>query len=270
MSVLMSVYIKDNSRHLKQALESIYDSQTVKPNEIVVVFDGSLTKQQLKILRNFRKGKEEFVFYYPRKQNLGLGAALQFGLEKCTNEYIARMDSDDISCSDRFEKQLDYIEKHQNIDIISGNIQEFNKTINDKMTVRKVPIGQEEIISFSKRRNPFNHMAVVFRKESVLKAGGYTEDFHLFEDYYLWVRMLMNGCIANNIDEILVYARSDDNIYIRRGGKEYAKNLLRFHKWMLNNHWISYKDYILSSIPHAIICVLPKTARKQVYKRLRK
>ena len=108
-SVLMSVYKNDNPEFLKTALESIYEQQTRKPDEIVVVFDGKLTEELYTVLNNFKKDKETIVFYYPQEVNQGLGQALKIGSEKCTGDYIFRMDSDDISAPERFEKQLDYL-----------------------------------------------------------------------------------------------------------------------------------------------------------------
>ena len=105
-SVLMSVYKNDNPDFLKIALESIYDKQTRKPDEIVVVFDGKLTPELYSVLDDFQKNKESIVFYYPQEINQGLGEALRIGSEKCTGDYIFRMDSDDISAPERFEKQM--------------------------------------------------------------------------------------------------------------------------------------------------------------------
>lgn len=110
-SVLMSVYKNDDPVFLKLALESIYDNQTVKPDEIVVVFDGPLNEKLYTVLDSFKSGKEDVVKYYPQGVNRGLGEALRIGSEYCTGDYILRMDSDDISDSHRFEKQIQYIHR---------------------------------------------------------------------------------------------------------------------------------------------------------------
>ena len=117
-SVLMSVYKNDNPAFLKLALESIYDNQTRKPDEIVVVFDGPIPDELSEVLNNFRIGKESVVFYYPQEINRGLGEALRIGSEKCTGDYILRMDSDDISDPERFVKQIAYVEAHPEIDAL--------------------------------------------------------------------------------------------------------------------------------------------------------
>ena len=124
-SVLLSVYKKDNPDYLSSALKSIYDYQTVKPDEIVVVFDGPLTKELYNVLEDFRSEKEQIVKYFPQELNQGLGEALRIGSEKCTCDYIFRMDSDDISVPQRFEKQIDYIEAHPEIDVLGTDIAEF-------------------------------------------------------------------------------------------------------------------------------------------------
>ena len=126
-SVLMSVYKNDDADFLKIALESIYDQQMRKPDEVVVVFDGPLNERLYAVLEEFRKGREEVVKYFPQKVNRGLGEALRIGSELCTGDYILRMDSDDISDKERFAKQIAYVEAHPEVDALGGDIAEFNE-----------------------------------------------------------------------------------------------------------------------------------------------
>ena len=136
--------------------------------------------------------------------------------------------------------------------------------------LRTLPLTDREIREFSKKRNPMNHPCVMFKKSAVEAVGGYKETYHLFEDYYLWVRMLMNGYKAQNTADILLDMRTPADIYMRRGGKRYAEDMLRFHKWLRSRGWSSTKDYLTGAIPHALVCVLPNGLRKAVYKGLRK
>lgn len=139
-----------------------------------------------------------------------------------------------------------------------------------KITGRRVlPEHQSEIVRFSKKRNPFNHPSVMFRKSDVIEAGGYSERFHLFEDYYLWVRMLKNGCQTANIRETLLNMRVSEDTYMRRGGLSYAKDMIRFHYWLLRTDWIKGLDFLTGTIPHVIVCLMPGGVRKVVYKILR-
>lgn len=113
-----------------------------------------------------------------------------------------------------------------------------------------------------------NHPCVMFKKSAVEEAGGYNEAYHLFEDYYLWVRMLMKGYKARNTQEVLLDMRSPADMYLRRGGKKYAEDMLQFHQWMKKSGWSSEIDYLTGAVPHAVVCVLPNGVRKLVYEKL--
>jgi glycosyltransferase involved in cell wall biosynthesis len=104
LSVLMSVYYKENPEYLQQALESIWDAQTLKPDEIVLVEDGPLTTELYSILTNWKNKLDKILKRVPLEKNEGLTKALNMGIEHCSGEFIARMDSDDISCPNRFEE----------------------------------------------------------------------------------------------------------------------------------------------------------------------
>ena len=180
------------------------------------------------------------------------------------------MDTDDISKPDRCEKQLALFRDNPEVSLSSGTVSEFVEDPAQPTGLRTLPLTDQEIREFSKKRNPMNHPCVMFRKSAVEAVGGYKETYHLFEDYYLWVRMLMNGYKAQNTADILLDMRTPADIYMRRGGKRYAEDMLRFHKWLKSKGWSSTKDYLTGAIPHALVCVLPNGLRKAIYKGLRK
>lgn len=268
ISVLISVYGRDNSKYFRLALESIYN-QTSAPKQIVLVEDGPISKDLEQIVEEYKQKDKIRLDIVKLKNNKGLGVALNEGLKKCKYEYVARMDSDDICDKDRIKKQWNFIKKNKDIDIFSGTIKEFSKKTENITGERRVPKQHKDIIGFSKKRNPFNHPAVVFRKKAVLDAGGYNESYHLFEDYYLWIRMLMNGCKTSNLDDTLVYMRTSSDSIKRRGGIKYATELLRFQTWLLRVKWISPLDYAIYSIPHFVVCILPNNLRAMIYKTIR-
>ena len=201
--------------------------------------------------------------------NSGLGIALNEGLKHCKNEIVVRQDSDDISKKDRCEKEFEVFNKIEDISIISSSLEEFYGDINNTIGVKKIPTTYEEIIKYSRKRNPFNHPAVMFKKTDVLDVGSYDETYHFFEDYYLWIRLLQSKYKGMNIHEALVYMRVPNDFYKRRGGFKYAKDLLRFHNYLRNSKWESNLDFITGAIPHAIVSILPTWSRKIVYKGLR-
>jgi glycosyltransferase involved in cell wall biosynthesis len=263
----MSVYFKEQPNNLRQAMESMR-CQTVPTDDFVLVCDGPLTDELDAVISEEQEklGKVLQVLRLP--QNSGLGNALNEGLKLCKNELVARMDSDDISRPYRCEKQMDLFEQYPDICLSSGTVSEFVTDPDHPTGKRTLPITDVEIRSFSRKRNPMNHPCVMFKKSAVESAGGYKETYHLFEDYYLWVRMLMKGFKARNVENVLLDMRSPADMYQRRGGKKYAKDMLRFHRWMKKSGWSSEAEYLTGAVPHAVVCVLPNGVRKLVYREL--
>lgn len=264
-SVLMSVYYKDNPDYLIKAIESILN-QTHKTNDFVVISDGPLTEQLDDILKRYSKDIE----LYRLPNNMGLGEALNYGLRFCKNELVGRMDSDDICRENRFELQTKEFIKDPDLDLISSAIEEFEHDPNHINAVKELPTDHEAIVEYSKKRSPINHPASMFKKSKVIEAGGYSEKFHLFEDYHLWIRMLSRGAKVKNLSNSLLYFRAPKDMYDRRGGFKYAIDMMRFKFWMYKSGWSNISDFILSAIPHFIVAILPNALRKKVYYKLRK
>ncbi len=265
-SVLISVYKKEKAEYLKQALQSVIN-QTLKPTEIVIVKDGPLTKELDECIENFQKQHPKLFKIITFKKNRGLGLALRDGVKACKYEYIARMDSDDISKPDRFEKQFNYLQKHPEIALLGTWITEFSKDENNPDTVTKLPCTHQDILKFAKKRNPFRHMTMVLKKEAVIEAGNY-RDFLWFEDYDLWVRMLQKGYIVANIPEYLVNVRADEKMFARRGGYQYLKQDYRFQKFLLNSKFIICKQFIRNIFYRIIVRIMPNKLRIIFYKKV--
>ncbi len=266
-SVLMSVYKKDDPHFLKLALESIYEKQTRKPDEIVVVFDGPLTDELQAVLHAFREGKETVVFYYPQAENRGLGEALRIGSEKCTGDYIFRMDSDDISVPERFEKQIAYIEAHPDIDVLGGTIAEFDTSLDEEMRLRVCPARHADIARMGKKRNPMNHVTVGIKRCALAKCGGY-ETLLLLEDYFLWLKMLAAGCKLENMQETLVYVRVGNGFNTKRGSTVRVKGWKTLQQFMLEHHMITKKEAIMNMVYIRGFTYCPGFVRRFFYEKL--
>lgn len=264
-SVLMSVYKDDNVDYLYSALMSIYDTQIRKPDEIVIVFDGPLTPDLYKVLNNFRYGKEDIVFYIPQDINKGLGEALKVGSKYCTGDYIFRMDSDDISHPQRFEKQIAYIESHPEIDVVGTDISEFYSNIDEiNLRVRSCPSKHDDIVKMGKKRNPMNHVTVCIKKESLFKCGGY-ESLLLLEDYFLWLKMINAGCILGNINETLVYVRIGNGFYSKRGSRIRINGWKILQQYMLKNGMINKFDVMVNMLYIRTFVYCPNWLRRKIY-----
>ena len=265
-SVLMSVYYKETPQNLKKSIESVLN-QTVPCNEFVIVKDGPLTKELDKLIDKYVSKNKDLFNIVSLEKNVGLGLALKEGVSHCKNELIARFDSDDISVETRCEKQLKEFKKNPNLDIIGSNHIEFIDTIDNIASYKNLPVTDEEIKKYARRRNPFSHSAVMYKKSKVLESGNYRNYYYL-EDYDLWVRMIQNNCTCLNIDEYLSYVKVSKDLYKRRGGIKYLKSILKFKKELYKNGFYSLKDYIISVGSHTIVCLMPGSLRQFTYKKL--
>lgn len=263
-SVLMSVYVNNSPDYLRAALESIYEKQIRKPDEIVVVFDGPLNEQLDEVLTAFAADKKEVVRYLPHEMNRGLGEALRIGAEQCTGDYILRMDADDISAPDRFEKQIAYVEAHPEIDVLGTGIAEFQQSADKKMRLRVCPEAHEDIVKMGKRRNPMNHVSVCIKRTSLEKCGGYWP-LPLLEDYYLWLRMIAAGCRFANIHEPLVCVRVGNDFEARRGAKERITGWKVLQEFMLKHGMITRKEALMNMLCIRVFVNSPAGLKKIIY-----
>lgn len=264
-SVLMSVYYKEKPDFLQQSLISIWENQTLKPNEIVLVKDGPLNEGLDKVISDYIKIAPIKVISLP--ENRGLGFALKEGLLNCSNELVIRMDSDDISVPERFEKQIAFMVNNPEISAASGIIQEFNFVPNDLVRKRKLPLTNKQLKSFAKIRSPLNHPAVIYRKSSIEDVDSY-EDVPFLEDYYLWLKLLNSGYKIANQDEILLYFRVGKDLIGRRQGYSYLKKEKYFFRKILSLGYISRIEYYFITSIRLPIRLLPKSALAFFYRRI--
>ena len=263
-SVLFSLYNKENPAFLRQSLDSIF-CQTLAPVEVILIKDGPLTDELENVISEYLMKYPVFKVI-PLMKNQGLGKALNEGLKHCSCDLVARMDTDDIAKPNRFEKQIAVFEKYPDIDVISSWIEEFEGDILNISSVKKLPELHKDIFEYAKGRCPINHPVVMFKKNAVIRSGGYIH-FPLFEDYYLWIRMLMNGAKFYNIQESLLYFRFSSDMFKRRGGCKYAFDELRFQNMMRHVGFISLQIFIRNITIRFMVRVLPNYIRALLYKK---
>ena len=222
-SVLLSLYHKEKPEYLEKCFESIWDNQSLKPSEIVLVLDGPIGEQLTTSVQEWQVKIGEKLKVVALPQNVGLGKALNEGLKNCSYEWVFRMDTDDICVEKRFEYQLQFIKDNPNVVLFGGQILEFDHCVDNADKLKPVPEKYLDILSFSKKRNPFNHMTVAYKKSIILSLHGYQH--HLFmEDYNLWLRVISKGYEVANLSQVLVYARVGNGMHARRRGSEYIKS----------------------------------------------
>lgn len=265
-TVLLSLYYKESAEYFEQCLNSILENSN-QPDQIVIVYDGPVGSELEHVVRKFLTYLPIDIKKLP--QNVGLGKALNHGLKFCKNNYVFRMDTDDVCLPDRFENQIRFLENNPDVALLGGAINEFDESMQISQGVRFSVSKHSEIKQYCKKRNPFNHMTVAFKKDIIEKIGGYQHHLYM-EDYNLWLRVIAEGYLTHNIDTVLVKARAGTNMVLRRKGLNYIKSEIQLAQ-------LKYKlkiDGLAGTIGCALVRIaprlLPLSALEFVYKRLRK
>ena len=264
-SVLISTYANDDPEYLSIALESII-KQTITPTEIVLVKDGPLPPALESVVQTYCDAYPELFEIRELSENRGLGTALRAGVERCSTAIVARMDADDVSRQERFEKQLAFLEAHPDIDLVGGYIAEFEDDPDHPHHIREVPTEPNDIVERARFRSPINHGTVMFHRDAVLSAGNYREVDRM-EDYDLWGRMLLDNSKLANIPEVLVDVRAGAGLYERRGGWEYTREELRQQRDFLRAGFIDRRRFALNLAVRVPGRLVPTRLRGWAYSR---
>lgn len=266
-SVLLSVYYKEGPDYLKEALKSITDNQLLKPNEIVLVKDGPLTKELDKVIDEYLEKYPKLFKIVALEKNFGLGKALNIGLENCSYELVARMDGDDIAKSERFLEEINTFKKDPELTIVGSWVDEFIEKdgIKESKTIRKVPETSEEIYEKLKFICAFNHPTVMYKKSKVQEVGSYVQDFAL-EDYYLWIRLAIAGNKMYNIPKSLLFFRTTEDTARRRGGWKLFKSDIKFQKLLYKIGYLNLYEYIRNSVAYGVYRLIPSSLRGYLQK----
>lgn len=259
-SVLMSVYKKEKANYLEACLESLV-LQSLQPSEIVLVEDGEITSDLRGVIR-------KYAAIMPIKsvrltRNVGLATALNEGLKQCSNELIARMDTDDVSLPHRFERQISFMLTHPKVDISSAWVEERDESMSNVIHIKKLPSSHDDIFRFSKKRNPISHPVSIFRKSAVMSVGGYPNVFP--EDYALWSLMLVNKFRFANIPETLLYMRTGSDFMGRRGFN-FFKGEMGLLKYQKSIGFLNFYELSVSFLIKVVLRLSPLKARELLYK----
>lgn len=263
-SVLLPVYGKDSPAYLRIAIDSML-AQTLPPEEILIAVDGPINNDLMTVISQYRTARPEVFSLHQSPNREGLGALLRKAVPLCRNAYIARMDADDYSSPERLSKQFAILDRHDDVDIVGCNVDEFMDDMTEPISHVMLPETPEDTLRFAKRRCPMRHPALLYRKDDVLASGNYAP-LYTFEDYDLIVRMLHRGLRLYNIQEPLVSMRVSPDFYARRGG-------LRFTACMIQTKWrflvmgfSSPLDFLISCLGQTFVSLMPGPFRAWFYK----
>lgn len=263
-SVIMAVYAKDKPEWLALAFDSLL-TQTVISNDIVVIIDGPIGSELEAILATYNK--HAFITLVRLEKNQGLGNALNVGIKHAKNELIGRMDADDIAVPNRFELQLAAFDKNPELCILGGQIAEFINNPEEIVAYRKVPTDSAAIKAFSRRRSPFNHPTVMYKKSVIERLGGYDVSAIRIEDYDLWLRAIHSGVEVGNLDEVLLNYRSNEGAMKRRRTFGSLKNHIKARFRFYSKGYISVGDLAYGIATQTALFVLPTPIAAAVLKK---
>lgn len=265
-TVGLPVYKSDDPEFFKVAVRSVYN-QTVQPSEIIVVVDGPIPDTLKSTLYDLQNEIPILRIEWLEK-NMGHCIARQTYVNAAKYDIIAGMDSDDIAAPNRFELELKYLEEHPDVDIVGGQMSEFIGEPSNIVGNRVVPLTNEEIYKYMKKRCALNHVTVMFRKDAIVRVGNY-QNWPWQDDYYLWVRMMIGNCKFANIPETLVNVRSGEGQYARRGGWKYFVSERDIQILMYKNKLISLPLMVINIIIRFVVQVaMPNKVRGFVFRTL--
>lgn len=264
ISILMSVYKSEKPAFLDRALQSVWDDQSVKPDKIVLVQDGPVGDELSEVLNQWEKKLGDDLCLLKNDINIGLTKSLIKGLSQITTKYVARMDSDDISLSDRFQKQLAFLEENPNISVVGCGIQEFSER-NDNMGVRRYPRTTKDAIKTIYKANPLAHPAVMMRMSMFREGISYNPNYRTTQDLALWLDVLAAGYEVANLDEILLKFRREDAIYHRRANRKDSWLELKIHERGIYKLYGFSPIKSLFPIARYAVRLLPGSMIKSIY-----
>ena len=259
LSVLMSVYHSEKAEYLDRSLRSVWDDQTLKPDQVVLIIDGPVGEDLSQVINHWKGKLANVLCIIKNEKNIGLTKSLNKGLQHVTSQYIARADSDDISMPARFERQLDYLEQHPDLDILGGSIQEFNEK-NDCLNIRHYPLTHEQACKYILKASPLAHPSVMMRKKIFDEGLRYNEKYRTSQDVALWFDAMMAGYRIANLDEIILLFRHSSDVYKRRGHakawnefKIYMKGIYRMKGIFTWNYAYPISRLVFRMMPDGII-----------------
>ncbi|WP_233964977.1 glycosyltransferase [Pectobacterium versatile] len=261
-SVLMSIYKNETPGNFDESLASLF-GQKLKPDEVVVVIDGPVENSIFDVINKWMNSLNLVVCTL--EENVGLGNALNAGLNICKYELVARMDTDDISEPERFFKQITHMCNNTNVSLLGSNVEEYDKKMEVSLGIKKVPIPYSEVVTFSKKRNPFNHMSVVFKKSAIVSVGGY-QDHKFMEDYNLWLRVIAAGYCVENLPDTLLKVRFDQESIYRRSGLSYILSEIKLFKLKYKLKSQPITPLLITFFIRCIPRILPSFLLSKIYK----
>ncbi|MBQ4484451.1 MAG: glycosyltransferase [Prevotella sp.] len=281
ISVLMSVYKSEKGAFLDRSLQSVWDDQTRKPEQIVLIEDGAIPEELELIIDSFQSrvnasGVAKMVVV-KLPVNGGLTKALNAGIKHVTGDLIARMDSDDISASQRFDLQEKFFRENPEVDILGGSMQEFDDE-HECLNVRHYPLTHEDACKYIVKACPLAHPAVMMRRRIFDEGLHYDERYRMSQDIKLWYDAILAGYRMANLQEIVLFFRQQGDVFRRRSRvkawnefKIYMNGIYRMHGLFTLAYRYPIARYVFRNLPPSLVKRIYESGmRKKVLEGTRK
>ena len=263
-SVLLSVHFAENSVYLRQALTSIWDEQTLKPDQIVLVKDGPLTPELEAEIARWLARLQDVMTVVALPRNVGLGAALNEGLEACEHELVARMDTDDVAFGERFARQVAFMNMNPEVVACSAALEEWDEKLETRLGCRRLPCEPDKLFRFAKCRSPLSHPLVFLRKSVVQAVGGYPP-LRKAQDHALWSLLLSKGYALANLPEVLLKMRTGNELLERRGW-DYFREEYKLIRYQRSIGFLSAMQYYANIFLRACLRLSPNSIKRLAYR----
>lgn len=267
IAVLLPVYKRDKPNYLSIAINSIL-GQTYSNVYLFIGVDGKVDHEIENCLQKYEKIERTNIIRF--SENRGLAIVLNELITLCIKEkfeYIARMDADDKAISDRLEKQIFFLLKHPEIDVVGGAIEEIDE--NGIMRGKRIiyPLTSKDCRAFFAKRNPLAHPAVLFRVRFFEKAGCfYRPEYRQNQDTLLWFDGLKKGCLMANIPDVVLHFRMTNDLFKkRRNGYAFAIKSLQ-DRFMINKGLSYGFESYLFAMMMFVVTISPIWFKKLAYK----
>lgn len=268
IAVLLPVYFNDNPYYFRESLRSLI-SQSYLHLDIILLIDGDIDQELKSIIDEHRADFSKILKF---KENHGLAYVLNRGLEYCFEleyEYIGRMDADDISLNQRFQKQISFLKENPEIDVVGGAITEIDENGKSRGKLVHYPSTHQECFQFFRKRDPLAHPAVLFRKSFFEKAGFYNENYRKNQDTQLWFKGFVNQCKFANINDVILKLRMTQDFFnSRRSGKKRASMIYHDRKKINKQLQYGYLSNVYAMAVY-LITIAPPSIRRKVYRMFR-
>lgn len=263
-AVIMSVYYADCLDNVRLSVESVLSNKSV---HLYILCDGKVKGEVYSYLDSLNINTVNVI---KRKNNKGLACSLNELLRVVLfkdYQYIARMDADDISMPERFEKQIAYMEAHPNVDCLGTWAIEINGDGNEYFK-KRMPVTHEECLDFFKVRDCMIHPTVMFRCSYFEKAGLYPEDTYFGEDTMMWAKGFKAGCKFANLPEYLLKFRLDNDFFQRRRGWKHAKSIFTLRRQVNKMLGFGLREDCYA-LMYAIVKLMPTKILDLIYRKMR-